>query len=236
MEYEIFFKNNYNTFINLLLIQNNIRNGYLTSKNKENLILQYFPNLNINYINNSILITKKNYSEKYFNNIFNLGKILGYSCPLSENDLKKDVNSYSFSIELTYCYLNNDYKYKTILFGFKCLNLKYKKKSILLLKKIKNYLLSIKFKYIKIIDSQLIIEKIYSCTNLINKLKNKNYILNLNEINQIKLKLNSYIDNFNLNKYNLDKLNLDKLNLNKFNNIYNRSLIINILKKVKFNI
>lgn len=236
MEYEIFFKNNYNTFINLLLIQNNIRNGYLTSKNKENLILQYFPNLNINYINNSILITKKNYSEKYFNNIFNLGKILGYSCPLSENDLKKDVNSYSFSIELTYCYLNNDYKYKTILFGFKCLNLKYKKKSILLLKKIKNYLLSIKFKYIKIIDFELIIEKIYSCTNLINKLKNKNYILNLNEINQIKLKLNSYNDNLNLNKYNLDKLNLDKLNLNKFNNIYNRSLIINILKIVKFNI
>ena len=224
MEYEIFFKNNYNTFINLLLIQNNIRNGYLTSKNKENLILQYFPNLHINYINNSILITKKNYSEKYFNNIFNLGKILGYSCPLSENDLKKDVNSYSFSIELTYCYLNNDYKYKTILFGFKCLNLKYKKKSILLLKKIKNYLLSIKFKYIKIIDTELIIEKIYSCTNLINKLKNKNYILNLNEINQIKLKLNTYIDNFNLNKYNLDKLNL-----------HNKSLIINLLKKIKIN-
>ncbi len=52
MEYEIFFKNNYIIFINLLLIQNNIRNGYLTSKNKENLILKYFPNLNINYINN----------------------------------------------------------------------------------------------------------------------------------------------------------------------------------------
>lgn len=96
--------------LNCLLIQHNVREGYLIQNHDiiystKYTISQIFPDLHQNVTEDGILVSKNKISREDYNNNVTLGKILGYPSakqyPISRKDKKSGYYTYHVKVKLS---------------------------------------------------------------------------------------------------------------------------------------